>query len=269
LLTGAKAPLKPLVEKDVAQPAEAEKQLEIAEGWWELAQKEKGPWRKSRIVARVQHWLDKASESATGLVKTRVEKRIAEVEELQPGVVNLFRFIDPKQEAMGDWAFEGQALVCAPADPSRLMVPYTPPEEYDLTAVVERQSGSDAIIFGLVKGSAQFCVWIDGFSNKGGISGLDMIDNQTLDRIASSVKGPLLTNGKAATVVVSVRKTGILATHDGKSFLNWQGNFNRLSTHATYKPTNPKAMFLSSWGSRYVIRKLVLSPVSGQGKRLR
>ena len=271
LANSAKAPLKGAVDKDLAMPLEAEKQLEVADAWWDLALKEKSPWRKARIVARAQAWFEKASASATGLTKIKVDKRLAEIEESQPGAVNLLRMIDLKQEPFGEWAFDGGALV-SPADAyTRTLVPYSPPEEFDLTAVVERKEGTDAILFGMIRGTTPYAVWVEGFSNLGGRSGLEMVDGTLFDKNTASVQGPLLTQGKAGTIVISVRKATITATVDGKGFVNFQGNFSRMNglNVAFWKVANWKGMYIGTCGSRYRITKLQLSPVSGQGKKLR
>ncbi len=259
------------VEKDLAKPTEAEKQLEAADGWWEIGQKEKSPWRKARIVARAQHWYEQAASGATGLAKVKVDKRLAEIEESQPGQLNLLRLIDLKQDPYGEWSFEGASL-CSPDDKyTRVLIPYGTPDEFDLSAVVERVQGTDAVLFGFVRGTVTVAVWIDGFSNLGGRSGLEMVDGTLFDKNPASVQSPLLTNGKPSTVVISVRKSAIVATIDGKGLVNFQGNFNRMAglNVAFWKVVNWKGMYLGTCGSRYRITKLTLMPISGQGKKLR
>jgi hypothetical protein len=271
LANGAKPPLKTAVDKDLSKPLEAEKQLEAGDGWWEFAQKEKSPWRKARIVARAQSWYEQAAALATGLNKVKVDKRLAEIEESQPGALNLLRLIDVKQDPFGEWSFDSGVLISNTDNYSRVLIPYSPPEEFDLTAVVERKEGSDAILFGLIRGTTVYAVWIEGYSVMGGRSGVENVDGVLFDKNPASVQGPLLTSGKASTVVISVRKNSLTATVDGKGFVNFQGNLNRLNgVGATiWKITNWKGMYLGTCGSRYRITKLSLSPISGQGKKLR
>ncbi|MBI3854738.1 MAG: hypothetical protein HY293_03505 [Planctomycetes bacterium] len=271
LSIGAKPPLKTAVDKDLAKPAEPLKQLEAGDAWWELAQKEKSPWRKVRLVGRAQSWYEQASASATGLDKVKIDKRLAEIEDSQPGALNLLRLIDVKQEAFGEWTFEGGALLSNTDNYTRVMVPYTPPEEFDLTAVVERLQGTDAILFGMIRGTTQYAVWIEGFSNMGGRSGLEMVDGMLFDKNPQSKQGVLLASGKPSTVVISVRKTSITASVDGASFVNFTGNFSRMNglNVAFWKVVNWKGMYLGTCGTRYKITKLSLVTVSGQGKKLR
>lgn len=271
LSNGAKGPLKAAVDKDLARPLEAEKQLEAADAWWDVFLKEKSPWRKAKIAARAQSWYEQAAGTATGLTKVKLDKRLAELEESQPGALNLLRFIDVKQEPVGEWALDGGALL-SPADNfARILIPYSPPEEFDLTAVVERNQGGDAIVFGLIRGNTQYAVWIEGYSSLGGRSGIEHVDNVLFDKNPASVQGSILASGKASTVVISVRKQSITATVDGKGFVSFQGNFARVSgVGATiWKVANWKGMYLGTCGSRYRITKLQLVTLSGQGKKLR
>jgi len=271
LANGAKPPLKTVVDKDLSKPVDALKQLEVGDAWWDLAQKEKSPWRKARIVLRAQTWYEQASSSATGLDKVKVDKRLAEIEDSTPGAINLLRLIDVKQEPFGEWSLESGALVSNNDNYTRVMVPYTPPEEFDLTAVVERQVGTDAILFGMIRGTTQYAVWIEGFSTMGGRSGLELVDGMLFDKNPASVQGVLLASGKPSTVVISVRKTSIVASCDGRTFVNFQGNFSKLNglNAGFWKVVNWKGMYLGTCGTKYRITKLSLVTVSGQGKKLR
>ena len=69
---------------------------------------------------------------------------------------------------------------------------------------------------------------------------------------------------------ISVRKTGVTAALNGKTFVNWPGNTSRLSVGAAqWKVVNWKGLYLGTCESRYQVTKLALTPISGQGKRLR
>jgi len=59
-------------------------------------------------------------------------------------------------------------------------------------------------------------------------------------------------------------------TIDGKSVLTWQGNYSRLGMSPVWQQRDPKApLMVGSFGSRYYFTKLHLTPVTGQGKKLR
>lgn len=271
LAAGAKGPLKTVVDKDFLKPAEADKQVEVAQAWADFAQRERSAWRKARIRTRVRHWLELALAGATGVLKLQIEKRLAELEDAEPGVVNLLRMVDARADAIGGaWAVENGVLISGKEEWARVQMPYTPPDEYDLTIVVERREGMDALGIGLGQGKTVFSVWIDGFPAKGGLTGLDQLDGLLLENSPASVKGTFLANQKPSTIDIAVRKGGVKVSIDGKAVLAWAGNFSRLSKSPVWQQRDPKAPILvGAFGSRYHFSKIALTPVSGQGKPLR
>lgn len=271
LSLGARPPLKPVVDKDLLNPKDAATQVELAEAWSEIARKEKSPWRRSRIQSRVRFWLENAQGSATGVLRLRIEKLMSELEEPEPGAVNLLRMIDPRQDSiLGDWSFETGILVSPTAEWARAQVPYTPPDEYDLTLIVERREGGDSVVVGLGQGKSNFALWIDGHPAKGGRTGLDLLDGVVVENNPASVTGMFLTNGKPSTILIAVRKTGVSATIDGKTVLHWQGNFNRLAQSPVWKARDTRSpLFLGAYGSRVHFSKFVLTPITGEGKKTR
>jgi len=271
LVSGAKGPLKALVEKDVLNPVDADKQAELADAWAEFASKERSAWRKSRIQMRVRNWLEKAQPGATGVLKLKIEKKLGELEEVEAGTINLLPMIDVKIDAVGGaWTLENGVLASGTEEWARIQMPYTPPEEYDLTLVVERREGMDSLGIGLGQGKTVFSVWVDGFPAKGGMTGLDKLDGMLIENNPASVKGKFLTNNKPSTIVVAVRKSGVTVTIDGKSVLTWQGNYSRLGMSPVWQQRDPKApLLVGAFGSRYYFTKIYLTPVTGQGKKLR
>jgi hypothetical protein len=271
LVAGAKGPLKALVEKDALNPVEADKQVDVAEGWADLAQKEKSAWRKSRIQSRVRHWLEKAQPHATGVLKLRVDKKLGEIEDPEPGAVNLLKLIDPRQDSIiGEWSMDGAILVSPVGEWQKVQIPYTPPEEYDLTVVAERKQGGDSFTIGLGQGRSAFSLCIDAHPAKGGLVGIDVVDGIILENNPATVKGSFQVNNKPSTFGVAVRKGGISLTIDGKNVYSWQGNYNRLGPSPVWKARDPKApLVLGAYGSIYHVSKILLTPVTGQGKKIR
>lgn len=271
LVTAAKPPLQTLAEKDLAKPVEADKQVELGDGWWETAQKEKSPWRKQRILIRAQGWFDQALPGVTGLTQTRVAKRVSELEELLTGAIDLLHMIDVKKDLiLGEWSFEGLMLISPQMEWSRVQIPYAPPDEYDLTVVTSRTSGGDCIAVGLGRGSTNFAAVIEGHPAEGGMSAFDLLDGVLLEKHPDTVKGKFLVNGKIQTLVYSVRKGGVTVSVDGKTILSYQGSYTRLASSPSWKARDPKfPLFVGAYGTQYRFYKILLTPVSGQGKKLR
>ena len=69
------ASLRAPAGKDLAGPTDPEQQVAVADGWWELARSESGS-AKAQLYRRAALWYQKAASKATGLLKTKVERRL-------------------------------------------------------------------------------------------------------------------------------------------------------------------------------------------------
>ena len=78
--------LKPLAASEIAGPATADDQVKLADGWWDIGDKLTGT-AKTNILNHAAQWYRTALPAlAKGLLKTKVEKRIAALTET-PGDV--------------------------------------------------------------------------------------------------------------------------------------------------------------------------------------
>jgi formylglycine-generating enzyme required for sulfatase activity len=77
LAKGADAVLKALAEQDLAQPAAGTAPTSLADGWWDLAEKESARQQKVAMLGRARFWYEEALPSLAGLPKVKAEKRIA------------------------------------------------------------------------------------------------------------------------------------------------------------------------------------------------
>jgi len=188
------------------------------------------------------------------------------------GPVDLLRLIDPANDGViGTWVREGKVLVSPilRGKAASLLVPYAPPEEYDIALVAERKEGIEALHVGLVCGQSQFMVVLDANWEKGYFSGIDLVDGKGFDKNESRSYNRVFLRDKPATVVISVRRTGVAVTASGTPIIQWQGTPDRLSRGSFFKFPHPEAISLGSWESAYHVSSMILTPVSGAGKSLR
>jgi len=100
-------------------------------------------------------------------------------------------------------------------------------------------------------------------------NGLQAIDGKGCWENETTFRGSFLPKGKAVSILVSVRRAGVLVTLDGKKVLDWKGSSKRLGMNGQWSVRNPKALFLGAWTSRFQVSQLTLTPFLGQGKSLR
>jgi len=183
--------------------------------------------------------------------------------------VDLLEMVDLKKDAVwGGWARSGKAVVCAQKiQRARLQIPYAPPAEYDLAVTFERKDGNDALNIGLSQGSTQFVLTIDGWRST--ISGIGMIDGRWADNNETTWRGTLLKNNRPSSAVCAVRKDGVTVTVDGKKIISWRGDYGKVRNLPEMAMSSPEVLFIGGWESVYVIHKMILTPVSGHGVKLR
>lgn len=270
LARGSDATLRGLAAKEIALPTQTIELVALADGWWDLAEKEKSPLRKGQMKSHALSLYDVALPNASGLLKSKIEKRLAEAEEQQvTGGVNLLRLIDPKLDALaGDWTFDGRALQSPAALPSwaRLQIPFSAPAEYDLTLVVRAVDSYLGIRLGLPVGQERQCMVVLG-GDEGRSLGLEMIDDRSWnDRNPTYASFP---NGlRTATIVCSIRKSGLTLAVEGKKLVDWKEPA-RLSLFGGWSVPNRNSFFLASSSPRVAISQIMLTPITGQGKKLR
>jgi hypothetical protein len=78
--------LQAVAKQDIADPKEPMAQAEVGDGWWEHAQAEQGRVR-TVMLWRAHHWYVRAEPGLAGLHKTRIQKRVADLEQV-PGVID-------------------------------------------------------------------------------------------------------------------------------------------------------------------------------------
>ena len=181
---------------------------------------------------------------------------------LPRNAVDLLALVDPAKDAVkGDWTRDAQGLRCSAGDHIRLMIPYAPPDEYDVHYELERVEGGDGLVLGFSRGNTQWTAALDSHPGAGHKVGLDGGE--------SVVTGPLFQNGRVSKVEARIRKSVVTLIVDGRTVLESKGATSRLHTPDGWKVPHPKALSLAAWGSSYRFSKVYLVPVSGSGAPIR
>lgn len=269
LAQGPEGPYRTIATKELEVPGGATEQCSLGDFWWDQSEKESGA-SKAAARSRALTWYNRALPGLDGIVRVRTEKRLTDAEMAQYGYIDLLKLIDPSKDSVATtWTMDNGVLRDGMNFRSRLQVPYQPPDEYDLTLVFTTTGDGNPMYIGLVAGGAQCQIFVDGW-NKTGIDNIDKKGTPLSQgtNFLNYGKGED-TYGKENTVVVQVRKKGITLTVNGKQAFSWEGPLSRLSLNPEWSVPNPKALFLGAWDRPLAIRKYALTPVSGQGHRLR
>ncbi len=296
LAKGSDPDLKSAAEKDLAHPTDVRGQMDVADLWWELAQKYSGP-EKEAIARRAGWWYAQALPQATGLDKTKATIRLAEVsgkpEKEKPpqptakktskttpqdparskilsvpegGTADLFKQIDPKKHRLtGDWIFRGGRLVGipGPGGTAGLHIPVLPRGSYEIQMDFTR-TGGEGMIGLLVPVGGQRCVVV--LDCRPGIHGIDMVAGQRADNNPTTARGAIQTGRtyKLEIKVVPEDAEASITVHlDERPWLFYRGPAQDLQLHKEFTIRAGGGLALLTRCS-VAIHSLQLRPRSGQ-----
>jgi serine/threonine protein kinase len=89
LAQSSDAKLQSLAQQDVAKPVDSSLRLAVADGWWAVAETERG-LPKNQIQRHAHGWYKQTVTDLSGAAKTQVERRIKEIETGNPLVKEPF-----------------------------------------------------------------------------------------------------------------------------------------------------------------------------------
>jgi hypothetical protein len=267
LARGTEGPFRTIAARELGSPEGAADQASLGDFWWDQAEKETGP-AKASARARAAHWYDKALAGLDGLPRVRAEKRLTESELAQNGFLDLLRLIDPAKDSVATtWKVEGGVLTNGMNFRCRLQIPYQPPEEYDLTFQLATTGEGNPMVFGLVGGAVQFNVALEGWGRHIITATGKKEINPPFTKALQYGAGDAF--GKENTIVIAVRKKGFTFTVNGTKSMSWEGQYSALANSTEWAVPDPKALWIGAWDRPLQIRKIGLTPITGQGRRLR
>lgn len=264
LLKGSDAALKALAEKELALSPQASDRVAVGDSWFDLAEKEKSPLCKKQLTTHAAAIYESVLQDTSGLVRSKIEKRIDALRGLPPGE-DLLRIIDPKRDARnGSWEFQEGVLVADGSSSATLMrldLPKKLPTEYDLTVVVERKGNAVGDFYLVLTGGGQpFGFSIDGAG--GTISGIYNID-QKLPGEGGNPKIPpaFFKTGVTRTLTFSVRKSSLTVQAEGREIYSYTSDWKRLSVHPGLGGATDK-LCVGAFTATYRIKKLSLQTIT-------
>jgi hypothetical protein len=187
-----------------------------------------------------------------------------------PEAVDLLTLVDPKRDQVaGQWTAAAGRLESNKQYGARLQLPYQPPQEYVLTAIVEPLDEPNGLILGQRSGANRFLVLVNyARPDSPPASALENVDGQNVDGNSTTLRAPLLTKNRPSAVVCTVRRDGVTVAVDGRTIIDWRGEPSRLGLSDYWKTPDDRAMFLGAYDCRYRFLRVTLAPISGTGKPL-
>lgn len=185
--------------------------------------------------------------------------------------IDLLAMASPKREgeeaekkdvswSLGDWSWSDGVLTSPKRFGARLQLPYSPPDEYRLTVVLEPLDEPNGLLLGNVSGGNQFATLFSYRTPNGYANAIENIDGRNVGN-ESTERGAVFTRGRVSQVVVTVKKTGVSMMVDGRRLINWQGNPASLSLSEYWATPDTKAMFLGAYDCRYRFYRVTLEPL--------
>ena len=163
-------------------------------------------------------------------------------------------------DLFGDWTREGIALVSpAGRKGGRLKIPFDAPQEYEMTAVVERLEGRDGIMLGAIVGGYPVELGIDVFFPSS--TGLTFVDQKGQNKNETERQGTWLGDRNQHTIRVTVGPRSLRAIVDDREVLRREGDPSRLSS-PTVRP-NPRQLWIRTALDRFRFHRIELRPLSG------
>jgi hypothetical protein len=177
-------------------------------------------------------------------------------------VVDLMPLLDTtRDKVLGDWQLNAGTLSTAGADSARLQIPFTPPAEYEWTVVAERtEETGHGLVLGFVAGGNQSTLIMDGFGRTA--SGLETLDGAKGNANPTTYRQRILPAHQSVTIVLKVLKDRVIATYDGKTFVDWTGDINRLGVNDRWKVPNANQLFIGAQAP-FRITKMSIVPQRG------
>ena len=294
LAKGSDETLKSLAEQDLKNPTDAAQQVQLADEWWDLAQKEAGAARDSLHLHAADIYQAALPNLTSALKKAAIGKRLEEVANLpRPAArtpaentaaslqfplgqwVDVLRLIDPTRDSvLGTWKRNGAELTCKPVSLGKIALPVIVQGGYDFEVEFTRNSGKRDVVAGLWIGSHPCAVSLS--ADNGAVRGLMKVNGHDVN----SPKNPIVArpgaieNGRRYRLLVMVRiiaddHASIDVLLDDKPcFPQWVGNPADLSASIAWQWPEPGRLGLGANESDTTFHSVRLKMASGQASEI-
>lgn len=187
----------------------------------------------------------------------------------QPGgeTIDLLALVDPQRDSIhGTWRREGTTLLTYARQFTRIQIPYHPPKNYVVQAVLEPLGDniSTGINFILPIAGRRVMLGLDGGGNNKHLSGLNELGGKSIfDKTSpnpTAKSAVLFRRNVRSSVRIMVAENRITATCDGLTIVDWNGDPALLTLSSQWETPDRQALALGCWTEVFRVHTLTLTP---------
>jgi hypothetical protein len=175
---------------------------------------------------------------------------------------DLLALTDPKQEwQIGEWTRTASSKLESPKRyGARLQLPYTPPDEYQISLIVEPLDEPHGLIVGCRSGTSRFVALFNHRVGDQAKSAIENVDGRNVGN-ETTVTGDLFKLNRLSQVIVQIRKTGVDMFVDGKNIVHWIGKSEQLNLSDYWKTPDDSKLFIGSYDCSYRFHRITIEPL--------
>ncbi len=180
------------------------------------------------------------------------------------GVIDILPLLKPEHIVKGRWKTEASRLESLDVyhQNGQILLPVDVPPTYTLyvTGIRLTEPGINwtTLGVGLVCGQSD-CLFAMETKPPVGTSGLQQLDGKDWDNNPTTLPGSFTKVGVPFELEVIVRDKNIEVRVDGRTIVDWHGDFSRLNRAPNWNSAEPHKLFLAA-ESQYAFTKLTLGP---------
>ncbi|WP_417744466.1 hypothetical protein [Rosistilla oblonga] len=160
----------------------------------------------------------------------------------------------------GEWKLVDGVLESNKAYGVRIQLPYTPPEEYRMTVIVEPLDEINALLLGQRSGENRFMTLLNFRTGDTWLSALENVGGRNVGN-ETTFKGKCLVENELSEVIVTVRKSGVQVEVDGHTTIDWKGDRSALSIGDYWSTPDKTKLVLGSYNCRYRFHRVSILPL--------
>jgi hypothetical protein len=267
LVQGSDPTLQALAQKDLDAQKNAADGMTAANGWWDFSAPAQDGLDAISGKQRAVHWYQQLSPTLTGLKQAMARQRMADYAAAAAvpyhnEVIDLLALVDPKTAIRKgkSWKKTPDGLASW-KDHYYILVPYSPPAEYDIYFDFIRDTGSDTVylVFPLEKG---FAAWVfgDQQNTQNGIT-----EGNNGWNVLSGNNIPIQ-NDTLYHTILKVRKGHITGFLNGELISDLRTDGDGMSTDDDPRMNNQPVFELRTAWASATFNSLKIVEITGQGK---